>query len=296
LQCGRTFLSNGESNFIILEKNPSVIKNNSWKTFQPVIEEFNLKEHVFRDINTIHFRVVDNNKSQLISEIKQDIPCYVLNSESIYKDYLRELQIHIKTNAKVESIIKKDDFFIISGQDFKYEAKILIDASGSHSIVDKLLGYNDFEQNTMYCCYAIRYDNCNTNLIRNSAFFDFDHQFELMGAWVYPINETQAEIGIARYTSKKEFDEPNYLEKFNSLIEQYKKLPPYKDIFQNGIYVKTMKGYAPLKPREFIQRNNIYYIGDTKGAIPWSGYGVENALKSGKEAALSIMNNKKYKY
>jgi flavin-dependent dehydrogenase len=117
-----------------------------------------------------------------------------------------------------------------------------------------------------------------------------------MGAWVYPINESQAEIGVARFTSEKEFDDPHYLEKFDSLLEQYKNLTPYKEVFKMETYIKTMKGYAPLKPRLLIQRNNIYYIGDTKGAIPWSGYGVENALKSGKEAAISIVHKKKYKY
>lgn len=296
LQCGRTLLSLGETNFIILEKNGSIVKNNSWKTFKPAIEEFNLQKHVFCNIDHIHFRIVDNDNSKLISDITQDIPCYVLDSEGIYNDFGKELGQYTKTDAEVDSITRQGKKYIISGKGFKYETEYIVDASGSHSVVDRLLGYNDFEQNTMYSCYAKRYDNCKTSLILKSAFFDFDHQFKLMGAWVYPISETQAEIGIARYTSQREFEEPNYLEKFDALVEQYKHLPPYNEVFQNSTYIKTMKGYAPLKPRVEIQRNNIYYVGDTKGAIPWSGYGVENALKSGKEAALSIIHRKKYKY
>lgn len=296
LQCGKTLLTLGEKNFLILEKNSSVIKNNSWKTFKPTIEEFGLQDHIFSDIHQIHFRIVDNDRSQLISDITQEIPCYVLDSQRVYTSFEKDLVGYIKTNTEVVSITREGQRYIIFSNNVKFESDIIVDASGSHSIVDKLLGYDDFEQTAMYSCYAKRYDNCNTKLILNHAFFDFDHQFKLMGAWVYPINETQAEIGIARFTSEKEFDDPHYLEKFDRLLEQYKNLTPYKEVFQNGSYIKTMKGYAPLKPRLLIQRNNIYYIGDTKGAIPWSGYGVENALKSGKEAALSIIHKKKYKY
>jgi len=45
-----------------------------------------------------------------------------------------------------------------------------------------------------------------------------------------------------------------------------------------------------------IQKDNIYLLGDTKGAVPFSGYGVENALESGRQCALSIIKKKKYKY
>jgi cation diffusion facilitator CzcD-associated flavoprotein CzcO len=95
LQCGKTLLSLGEKDFLILEKNSSVIKNNSWKTFKPAIEEFGLQDNVFSDIHQIHFRVVDNDRSQLISDITQDIPCYVLDSQ---RDIL-----HLKKNWKTLS-------------------------------------------------------------------------------------------------------------------------------------------------------------------------------------------------
>lgn len=308
LQAGKYLKQNGIKNFIILEKRSEVIRNNSWKTFKHTIDRFDLADCVFQDLDQIHFRTFNLEELEVLTDEIQDIKCYVLDSRRVYQKMLDYVGDNLKTNEEVVDIIdwsksdihSKDDsgfqFLVKTSAGHEYDADILIDASGPFSVTEKLVFNNQFTQKAWYTCYSKRYTGCNVEPIKNSATFDFDQPFECAGCWVYPIDENTAEIGVARFSSEKELANPQQVEKIENLLERYKKLSPYNEVFQDASEIDLATGYTPLVPKIDIMKNNIYFIGDSKGAVPWSGYGIDNALNSAVECVDSIIRGKKYKY
>ncbi|MCP4760537.1 MAG: NAD(P)-binding domain-containing protein [archaeon] len=296
LECAKTLLENNHEDFLLIEKNDSIIKDNSWKTFEHVIEKFDLRECCAREISKIHFRSVDVDNSIVVSDNAKDIKCFVLDPEKVYNKYEPILSSKIITGKEVIKIERIGEKYNIITQEDEYIADIIVDASGTFSSVEKMLFNNSFQQKAVYTCYGKRFTNCNTASMLDSAYFDFDSPFQVCGTWAYPIDENTAEIGVSRYCDREELEDPKIIAELDSLFDQYLKLEPFKQVFENAKPISAISGYCALLPRANIMKENVYFIGDAKGAVPYSGYGVENAFESGRAAALSIINNKKYKY
>ena len=284
LQFAKTMYEQGYNNFLILEKNPSIIKKNSWKTFERTVNNYGLQNSIYLKTKDIHFRTIDIDSLGILQDSIHEIDCYVLNSDKVYKQFENALGSFIETNQQVTEIVRKNGGYeiVTNGKpenptdSKKYEADIIIDASGAFSVTDTLL-QNDFQVTSMYTCYCKRFTSCESKHIMNSAYFDFDDAFKLMGSSVYPIDDTTAEIGIARFVGFPELSQSDRINQIESLFDKYLKMEPYNKVFRNAKYQTTIKGYAPLLPRLELMKNNIYFVGNTKGAVPYSGYGVENA-------------------
>lgn len=297
LECGRSLLNYGISNFIILEKNNTIVKKNSWKTFPSVVWKFRLESCVATDVNRIFFRSFSLNEQKIIHSNSPSISCSVLDSDKVYAFYNDILKDHIRLNSEVIGVSYDQENYDISLSDGTHiESFILIDASGAKPISDLYFSDDWFKQGAYYLCYAKRYRNCNSMPIRHDAFFDFDDPLKACGCWCYPIDDTTAEIGVARFTG--EFGISDDLKKELDLqIDQYKKVPPFNEVFgESSEEIATISGFCPLLPRINNRIGNLYCIGDAKGAVPYSGYGTKNALESGRLCAESIAKGKKYNY
>ena len=291
LSCAETLHNNHLDDFLILERNKTIVKDNSWKTFGPVIKKFDLS--ITNEIEQINFRTCNIDKNEIVNSSIKGIKCFVLDAKKIYEHYQDELKDFIKTDFNVTRIKKEGLTYIISNDNEEIRTKYIVDASGPNAITDQLLFNNEFKQKAYYTCYGKRFTNCDTNLIKNTAFFDFDSPFRLCGSWVYPVDKKTIEIGLARFADNLELNNPERIKEIESLLARYKQLEPFNKIIgKNAIETTTICGYTPLIPRLEIQRDNVYYVGDSKGSIPYSGYGLE----SGRDAGLSIIKNKNYNY
>lgn len=297
LECGKTLIDQEFFNFVILEKNSTISKPNSWKTFPYVIKKFGLEKCVSTDIEKIFFRTVILNDAKIITNNSPSMPCSVLNADLVYEHYASILKDYVLLNTNVQKIESSTDhkYMIITNNE-TYYCDMIVDASGAQSVVDQFIGKHSwFQQNAYYLCYAKRYTNCDASKMRHDAFFDFDDPAKACGCWCYPLNDTTVEIGVARFTSTYGISSELKAE-LDQQILAYQKVPPFNDVFQNAQETKTISGFCPLLPRIEISHDGIYYAGDAKGSVPYSGYGIENALESGRSVAESIRSNKPYEY
>lgn len=295
LECANTLHNNNLDDFLILERNKTITKENSWKTFGNAVKKFNL--NTTNEIDQINFRTCDLDNNKILNSSVKGIKCYVLDSKAIYENYQKNLKDFIKTDFNVSTIKKTGLTYLISNGKEEINTKFIVDASGPNAITDRLLFNNQFKQKAYYTCYGKRFTNCDTSIIKNTAFFDFDSPFRLCGSWVYPVNKNTVEIGLARFANNLELNNTDKVKEIESLLMRYKQLEPFnKVIGSDALETTTISGYTPLIPRLDIMKENVYYIGDSKGSIPYSGYGVENALESGQQTGLSIINNKPYNY
>ncbi len=296
LECARTLVENDYSDLIVLERNSEIIRKNSWKTFERTVKKFGLEACIASNVAEIYLRAVDVDSSEIIGSNSIEIKALVLDSMKVYEKLLQNITSYVKTDSEVIKIEKEKKGYIIFTKNNKYEADIIIDASGVEFLTENLLSNKEFESNAFFLCYGKRFANCNANIMRNIAFFDFDSPFKLNGTWCYQVDENTVEIGVSRFTNSYEMDSEEILIELEELFEKYKKLEPFNDVLKNAAVVDIIRGYCSLLPRVKIKKENIYIVGDAKGAVSFSGYGVENALESGRQCALSIIKNKKYKY
>lgn len=299
LEAGNSLLNFGKQDFVILEKESTIIKQNSWKSFPNVVKDFNLEDCVARDIDRIFFRAVNVDEMKVISSNSPEIKCYVLDSNKIYQKYQSLLSKYIQTNIIIKDIQYLENIkqYMVSTNKVIYYCTYLIDASGSKAVLDDFFQEDWFRQKAFYLCYAKRYSNCNVKQIEHDAYFDFDDPQRYCGCWCYPFADGTAEIGVARFTNKFGISEKLKTE-LDGQIEQYKKLMPFKKVFtsKSTQIGDSISGFCALLPRIKIEKDNRFFIGDTKGAVTYSGYGTENAFRSARKVAESIAFGKKYDY
>lgn len=297
LQCGRTLLEHNITDFIILEKNKSIFKDNSWKTFPAVVKEFGLEACYCDTLQSLHLRTIDLQQAEILTDEVKEVTSYILDPEKVYQSFNDRLEDYIKTNSYVKKLERNGAVYTIHTSADSYEAEIIIDASGIHAVGKELCENPEPPSPMYFTCYTKRYINCNPELIKGSTFIDFESPFYLMGSWIYKLNDNTVDIGIARISRTKELEDREAVKELDTIFERYvTRFSPFKEVIESAAFSKIIMGHVPLIPRMKISSENLYVIGDTKGAIPYSGYGVQNALESGNEAALSILKNKKYRY
>lgn len=295
LQCGKSLLQNGIKDFIILEKRKNIIRKISWKTFPDVVSNFNLQVGIVNELSEVHFRSCDLESNLILQDNIQNLRCTILDSKKIYQKYETELKEYISINQNVVSINKRSEKYIVNTETQELVSDIIVDASGIENIVDKLLT-NRKSQKAYMPCYGKRFKNCNSNLVKGKFYFDFDNPFTLFGGWMYDLGGGVVELGVATYSDKRDMTElklyDEYEKTFMMLIKNY----PFCEVFKDSTHIETLTGDIPLTTRVKIFHDNIYYIGDSKGTVPFSGYGIQNSLESAQEAAFSIIKNHAYEY
>ena len=296
LECAKTLVENGYTEVILLERNNEIIRSNSWKTFERTVKRFELEDCIASKIEEIYQRTIDIDTSEIMVSSYRNLKAVVLDSKKVYAKILQNIKSYVKTNTEVEKIERNQTGYKILTTNGTFEADIIVDASGVEYLTENLLSNKEFKSNAFYMCYGKRYTNCNISSVKDKAIFDNHSVFKLFGGWCYPVNDNTVEIGVGRLTNSFEMNSEEVIIGLEELLTQYKKLEPFNKMFDNADHVETISGYCSLLPRTKLKKENVYIIGDAKGAVPFSGYGVENALESGRQCALSIIKNKKYKY
>ena len=183
LECARTLVEKGHTDLILLERNETILRRNSWKVFERTVKKFGLDDCVANTINEIVLRTLDIDKLEIIASHSKKIKALVLDSVKVYETLLKNIASHVKINSEVVKIEKQKDGYVIFTDKDQYEANIIVDASGVEFITENLLERKEFQSIGLFTCYGKRYSNCNVESIRNLAFFDFDSPFKINGTW-----------------------------------------------------------------------------------------------------------------
>jgi cation diffusion facilitator CzcD-associated flavoprotein CzcO len=144
LELGRNLSENGDDNYLILEKNSSVYKNNSWKTLGSLVDNFGLSDCVINNVSNLHMRTFDLNTKEVFFDyvvsadnyINIDDRAVILDSSKVYDFYNNILKDNILLNAEVNSIKKKKGSFVVTTSNGeKFRSDYIVDASGVSNIL-----------------------------------------------------------------------------------------------------------------------------------------------------------------
>jgi len=299
LECAKNLLINGYEDFLVLEKQGSIYKQNSWKTLRSLSQDFGLKDCYANTVENLHMRTFDLKTYEIFTDflvsaknyLEFDDMAVILDSKKVYNHYEKLLKDKIVLDCEVKGIGKKQDKFWVNTSKGNYESEILVDASGVSNVSDHFFNSGWFKQAAYFTCYGKRFNNCSIPKDAPS-FFDFESP-ELFGTWCYPVNDSTLEIGVSRYCKKIEVESNK--DELESLLEKYCKLSPFNEYLKGSTPGEIVKGSIPLLPRPYNIKDGVIFIGDAKGTC-YSGQGLFNALYSAKAAAEYLINGKDYKY
>lgn len=301
LELGTNLIRNNYDNFLILEKNDSIYKQNSWKTLGSLVDSFYHSNCVANNVKDLHMRTFDLETKKIITDYLVSSDNFkgvneravILDSKKVYNNYDKILSDKIILNSEIINIEKNmnDNFVITSSNGESYISKLLVDASGVANVTDKLFNKTWFKQSAYFTCYGKRFNDC--SIAKNTpSFFDFESP-ELFGTWCYPVNSNTIELGVSRYSKTMEIETNK--EELEFLLSEYSKLHPFDDYLKGSTPGEVISGSIPLLPRPYNIKDGVIFIGDSKGTC-YSGQGLFNAFNSAKEAADYLLKGKEYNY
>ncbi len=236
--------------------------------------------------DTFPKEIIRNSFNKLIVKYKDTVSCtdipdmgIILNRE-LFDKYIALLAINngvtIKTDEPVINGNRENNKMIIETHTNKYIAKIFIAADGVESRCARYFGINTTtELNDIYSCceYILIHENINENEI----IFDYSPKFARYGyTWVFPRGGNEANVGLGIIPSKSK-------KKAKEILEEYIDLN-----YRNANILEKKAGAVPVNPLKKSYANNLLIIGDAgRYADPITGGGIDNALRTGRFAALT---------
>jgi len=199
--------------------------------------------------------------------------------------------VEILTKAYVFDLLKKDGYmtgvkFHHLGKDYEIKAKLVIGADGVESRVGRWAGLKTHLKLTdIETCVQMTISNI--KLDRRYCDFYFSETIAPGGyLWVFPKNETTANVGLGISGEHAQFKSPGeYLTEF------------VKKTFSGAAILNTVAGGVPCAPyMEKIVTNGLMLVGDAAHqANPMTGGGIVTGIVAaqiaGKVAANAIKEN-----
>ncbi len=203
------------------------------------------------------------------------IPGFLIK-RNIFDKYLTEKAIEkggkLKTNEKVLSINKKDNFFKVISNKNEYYSKFVILATGPYEGIKGIM-YPEVRKIT-----AIEFRFRANNYDDEYLHFYFGDEFKPFYGWVF-FHGCETGVGTGFY------GKVNNLFAIKTLMKKYG--------FENGEIVKKIAGKIPFSkfPIPF-DPEGVLRIGDAIGAVhPFTAGGIHGALTTGRIAAETIIEN-----
>ena len=190
-------------------------------------------------------------------------------------------------NSK-ELIFENGDVAGVRSDDKSFHAKIVVGADGANGVIAKLLGVKTLDEN--HNAVSVRSYYSGIKGLTNNVELHFLDAVQPGYFWIFPTNlETgEANVGLGILSSKVR----NRNIQLKSLLEKIvKEDPQFKERFTEAVTLSPAKGWSSpfgskKRPRAF---SHALLIGDAGGLIdPMSGEGIENAVRSGECAAVTI--------
>lgn len=172
---------------------------------------------------------------------------------------------------------------------YEVHGKYIICASGAHSILGKKLGLKNIDPD--HNAFAVRAFYKNVDVEPSSIEIHYEKSILPGYGWIFPVGEGLVNIGCGvhyRFQSAKDI---------NALFEKFITNNKYvREKMKNAEMVGSLAGF-PITALTYTgkrSQNNVLLVGDSGSFVDGiTGFGLPNALSSGKLAAAAISRNRK---
>jgi geranylgeranyl reductase family protein len=218
-----------------------------------------------------------------VSHIQYVIPRNIF--DNVLLSYVKEHNIDVIEDYYVNGLIFNGNR--ISGikglDDSQTKCKIVIGADGVHSIVAKQAGL--YKRNPYHEAVCVRAYFDGVQGLDDYIEIHWDSKLKPGFAWIFPVDDTSANVGLGLISSFIKDKEGNIRDLFKYFITEN----PYgRSKLENAKMVNSLKGW-PIKFGSMAKNccsDGAILIGDAACFVdPGSGEGIYQALKSGELAA-----------
>jgi digeranylgeranylglycerophospholipid reductase len=278
----------------LVEKEETVAQTvrTSGVTWMDAIEEFDIPTHCYNPVKNYVFCSPNNEVS-----IKSDVPkAAILDVRKTYrwlaeKSQKQDAELFLNTTITGATRVsgKISLAAVSSKQEMKFNAKIVIDASGFQSVVGKSLGLvSQWKRFGVGAEYEAQVENAESD----TWYLMVGQQYSPAGyAWIFPLGKDIVRIGIGVGKPESPLDPT---ERLKEIID--KKLGPIAKLGK----ITPIEFHYGLIPNEGPSRKTVYdnliLVGDSAGqANPLVLEGIRYSIKygrlAGQVAALAISKN-----
>jgi len=203
---------------------------------------------------------------------------------------LQETSTHFFPDTKIIGVDIQENVVLLTTTQGNLSGKILVACDGAQSILARKLA--GFSVDRDHYCGAVRAYYQGIEGIQEGVNEVFFSKKNLPGYfWVFPVNETQANVGFGMLSKTISEKSVRLTSAFFEVIEEF---PELKSRFSNARILGKPEGFGlPLGTRELkISGNRFLLCGDAASLIdPVSGDGIGNSMVSAKFAAAHIIKH-----
>lgn len=280
------------TNVAIVEKENSVAQTvrTSGVTWIDAIKEFSIPQDCYNPISEYVFCSPNNEIS-----IKSPVPmAAVLDVRKTYRWLAQRAQdqgASLFLNTTITDCSRRQDLISLNStsdkKETKFNAKIVIDASGFQSVVAKSLGYvAPWKRFGAGAEYEVEAENIN----QHTWYLMVGSQYSPAGyAWIFPVNKNVVRIGVGVGKPESVLDPK---ERLDEIIQ--KKIGPVAHLGK----ITPLEFHYGLVPNQGLVRktvfDNLILVGDSAGhanplVLEGIRYAIRYGLLAGKVASSSIL-------
>lgn len=264
-------------NFLVIEARASIgcDPNPVVGTFQETVKKYGLERITINNYEEVNYY----SEGGKIARTK--VRTCIFRPDCLLHLMKKGIENKILTDCRVSHFVylpQKEGVCLIADSGNEYVARIVVDASGANSFSTRATRK---EPPRHWCdCYILQMENCNLDLHECSYFAG--QQIANCGAWLYPIAEHTAQLGLADFNRSHKVETRNHHERLLSLLKtnpllqkMAKNARIIPDSFRRFRYPNGLTG-------DFTD-DNLIILGDAAGqATPLWGEGTRVALETGR--------------
>ena len=269
----------------LIEKEETVAYSvrTSGVTWLDAIDEFSIPEDCYNTIKNYSF-CSPNNKVTISDKISR---AAVLDVRKTYRWLATQAEkqgVDIFLKTSVMDVIQDEQDKIIgvkagtSSEEFSFHSKIVIDASGFHSVVAKYMGLvTQWKRFGAGAEWEVKVEHADSD----TWWLMVGQEYSPAGyAWIFPLGDNVVRIGVGIGKPQSNIDPT---ERLKDILE--KKLGPIKELGE----IKPIEFHYGLIPNDGPSRKTVYdnlmLVGDTAGqANPLLLEGIRYAIRYGRVA------------
>lgn len=279
---------------LLIEESPLLETEKSWITFSDVVKDYPLVKKAVT--NTVHRARFLSLKEQFDSG-ESWLEGYLVEQALMNKAYKEVLERYEDCDVLDETVYQRgkreNNFIRVGTSKGVFKGKIIVDCSGSYSVVADDFGVPN-EDFWLFMCYFLR-------IYKKDALGNFDCvAFSRGGSGItsigkagalYPNSKDYFDIGIADYL-RKDRDTGKMKSKLKRQIINLWRFYQKQGLIKKDIEIDFSKEFYDgirMSPRKHIYDDNILLVGDAAGqGSPITGEGLRTGLYYGKMAGKVI--------
>ena len=192
--------------------------------------------------------------------------------------------------TRIENVEILDTHVEVTTENGLFKGAIVVGCDGAHSVIARKILKNSIDRHHHSSSVRAYFKGVHEQE-KGCIELYFTKKFIPAYFWVFPVNQTDWNVGLVKMPSRRSNENVNLREAFFEIIEE---TPELKSRFKDATMIGKLEGFGlPLgSKKQPISGQRFLLCGDAASLIdPMWGNGIDNGLESGRIAANHIIQH-----